>query len=143
MPAGVKFQKFAAYPYNGAVNLGSDTLKVMLTNTAPDFTNNGVYGDVSAGEVANGGGYTTGGITLTGVTSVQSGGLYKLIATGTPVWTGSGGGMGPFRYAIFYDSSASTKALIGSWDYGSSLTLAATNTFTLTLDVTNGILQNS
>ena len=142
MPAGAKFQKFAANKYNGGYALNSDTIKVLLTNSTPDLVNWGVYSDVT-GEVANGGGYLTGGIALTGVTSSQTAGLYKLISTGTPVWTGSGGGMGPFRYAIFYDSSGTTKVLIGSWDYGSSISLAATNTFTLTLDATNGILQDS
>jgi hypothetical protein len=42
-----------------------------------------------------------------------------------------------------YDSSASIKALIGWWDYGSSLVLTSTQTFTITLDSVNGVFQLS
>lgn len=135
-----KFNAFAAYMPNGAVNLSSDTVKFLLTNTAPTSTN-GVYSDISANELANGNGYTTGGASATLVSSTQSGGTYKYVASlPSPTWTATGT-MGPFRYTTAYDSSASTKALIGWWDYGSSLTLSSTNTFTVQLDATNGVFQ--
>ena len=135
-----KFQPFAAYMPNGSVNLGADTIKFLLTNTAPVATN-GVYTDLSATELANGNGYTTGGATATLVSSSQVGGTYKYIASlAAPTFTATGS-MGPFRYVVGYDSSASTKALLGWWDYGSSLTLSATNTFTVALDPTNVVFQ--
>ncbi len=135
-----KLNAFAAYLPNGAVNIASDTVKVMLTNTLPVATNS-VYGDISGNELGSGNGYITGGATVTVSASTQTGGTYKLVASvANPTWTATGA-MGPFRYAVMYDSSASTKALIGWWDYGSSLTLAATNTFTITLDGTNGVFQ--
>lgn len=125
---------------NGAVNLSSDTVKFLLTNTAPVSTN-GLYSDISATELANGNGYTTGGATATLTSSIQTSGTYKYIASlASPTWTATGS-MGPFRYVVAYDSSASTKALLGWWDYGSSLTLSSTNTFTVTLDGTNGVFQ--
>lgn len=142
MASGNKFNAFAAYMPNGAVNLASDTIKVMLTNTAPDATKS-VYSDISSNELGSGNGYTTGGATVTTVSSTQSGGTYKYVGSmANPTWTASGS-MGPFRYAVMYDSSASTKALIGWWDYGSPLTLSATQTFAITLDATNGVLQLS
>ena len=135
-----KFNAFAAYMPNGSVNIGSDTVKVMLTNTIPVSTNS-VYGDISANELGNGNGYTTGGATATLTSSTQSSGTYKYIASmASPTWTATGA-MGPFRYAVMYDSSAATKALIGWWDYGSPLTLANTNTFTINLDAVNGVFQ--
>lgn len=135
-----KLNAFAAEMPNGAVNLSSDTVKVMLTNTIPVATN-AIYSDISGNELGSGNGYTTGGASATLVSSSQSGGTYKYIASVTsPTWTATGS-MGPFRYAVMYDSSASIKALIGWWDYGSALTLAATNTFTITLDGTNGVFQ--
>ena len=39
----------------GVMNLTSDTIKVMLTNTPPVATNH-VYGDISGGELASGNG---------------------------------------------------------------------------------------
>jgi hypothetical protein len=137
-----KLNAFAAYMPNGAVNLASDTVKIMLTNTLPVAANS-VYGDISANELGNGNGYTTGGATVSLTSSTQSSGTYKYVASmANPTWTASGS-MGPFRYAVMYDSSAATKVLIGWWDYGSPLTLAATNTFTITLDAANGVFQLS
>ena len=140
MAAFNKLNAFAAYMPNGNVALAGDTLKAMLTNTAPVSTN-AVYGDISGNELANGSGYTTGGATVTTTSSTQTSGTYKFLASlANPTWTASGS-MGPFRYVVMYDSSAATKVLIGWWDYGSSLTLASTNTFTVTLDATNGVFQ--
>src|SRR6185312_3734510 len=136
-----KFNAFAAAMPNGGGNLSSDTIKFLLTNTLPVATNS-IYSDISATELANGTGYTTGGATATLTPRSQSSGTYKYIASlASPTWTASGS-MGPFRYVVAYDSTpASNKYLIGWWDYGSALTLAATNTFTVTLDGTNGVFQ--
>ena len=135
-----KFNSFAAYMPNGSVALAGDTLKVLLSNTVPIATN-AVYTDISGNELGSGNGYTTGGATVTTTSSTQTGGTYKYLASlANPTWTATGS-MGPFRYAVMYDSSAATKVLIGWWDYGSSLTLASTNTFTITLDATNGVFQ--
>lgn len=140
MAAFNKFNAFVAELAAGSVNLGSDTIKFLLTNTAPVATNS-VYTDISANELAAGGGYTTGGASATLVSSSQAGGTYKYIASlANPTWTATAS-MGPFRYAVAYSSSAAVKYLIGWWDYGSSLTLAATNQFVIALDATNGVLQ--
>jgi hypothetical protein len=133
-----KFNAFAANMPNGGVNLASDTLKVMLTNTAPVATNS-VYTDISGGEVANGNGYTTGGTAATLTSSSQTSGLYKLILQAV-TFTASGGSIGPLRYAVLYDT-AGAKDLIGWWDYGTSITLNSGDTFTVTFDAVNGVFQ--
>lgn len=118
----------------GATNYSSDTFKAMLTNTAPVATNH-VYGDISSNEVASGGGYTTGGATVTISSVTNSSGTETVVASAaSPTWTASGGGMGPFRYIVIYDSSATTKTLQCWADYGSSISLNGTNgdTFTIT-----------
>lgn len=58
------------------------------------------------------------------------------------VFTASGS-MGPFRYAILYDDTLTGDPLIGYWDYGSSITLASGETFTVDFDATTGVLQLS
>lgn len=134
-----KFNAFAAAMPNGGVNLSSDALKLMLSNTVPVATNS-IYSDISANELANGNGYTTGGAAVTVSSSTQTSGTYKLVCTAV-TFTATGS-MGPFEYTVLYDSTpASNKYLIGWWSYGSALTLNSGDTFTWTPDPTNGVFQ--
>lgn len=139
MAAFNKFQPFVANLANALFNFGSDTFKVALTDSAPTNTFS-QFSSIS--EIANGNGYTTGGATLTLTSSTQSGGTYKYIATApNPTWTASGGAIAQFRYVVIYDSTPANKYLVGYWDYGSEVNLSSGNTFTVTLDATNGVLQ--
>lgn len=133
-----KFQAFVEHVAEGVHNLGSNTLKVMLTNTAPVATNS-VKADLT--EISAGNGYTAGGNTPTISSSAQTSGTYKLVLADT-VFTASGGSIGPFRYAVLYNDTPTSPAdpLIGWYDYGSAVTLAATETFTVDFDATNGVL---
>jgi hypothetical protein len=132
-----KFQPFIEYAFEKAVNLGSDTLRVMLTNTAPT-SSNGLKGDLT--EISSGNGYTAGGTAATISSSAQTSGTYKLVLADV-VFTASGGAIGPFRYAVLYDDTSTSDVLIGFWDYGSSITLADGESFTVDYDGTNGVLQ--
>ena len=134
-----KFNAFVADVANKVHNLGADTLKILLSNTAPVATN-AVKSDIA--EISAGNGYAAGGLAVTGVTSSQSSGIYKLVSSGDPVLTATGS-VGPFRYAVLYNATAASGNLIGWWDYGSAVTLASGETFTVDLDQTNGILQLS
>lgn len=106
-----------------------DTLKVMLSNTAPNASTHAVRAD--AAEISAGNGYTSGGIDVQN-DGVESGGALTVTAVDV-VFTASGGSVGPFRYAILYNDTPTSPAdpLIGWWDYGSALTLADTETFTV------------
>ena len=115
----------------------SHVYKVHLTNTPPVATNT-VYGTPADLSTANG--YTAGGASVGTITGAQASGVFKFVAGGDPSWTASGGNIGPFQYAVLYNSTASGQPLIGWWDYGTALTLTSGNTFTVDLDQVNGIL---
>ena len=119
-------------------NLGSDTLKVALTNTAPTVATDTVWNTTVAPAPAAANGSSAGGNTITTTSSAQTTGTYKLVLADS-VFTASGGSIGPFRYVILYNSTAS-NAVIGYYDYGSSITLADTETFTVDFDAANGVL---
>lgn len=133
------FNKFNAFVENLAekvFDLGSDTLKVMLTNTAPVATNS-VKADLT--EIAAGNGYTAGGTAATISSSAQTSGTYKLVLADV-VFTASGGAFGPFRYAVLYDDTASSDQLIGYWDYGASITVYSGESFTTDFNASSGVL---
>lgn len=132
-----KFNSFVEAVCEKVHNLGADTLKIMLTNSAPLATNS-VKADLT--DIAAGNGYTAGGTAITITSSAQSSGTYKLVGNDV-VFTASGGSMATFRYAVLYNDTATNDELIGWWDYGSTVTLASGETFTVDLDATNGILQ--
>jgi hypothetical protein len=132
-----KFNCFVADVANKVHNLGADTLKVLLTNSAPSATNTQKS---NLTEISAGNGYSAGGATVTITASSQSGGTYKLVGNDVVI-TASGGSIGPFRYAVLYNDTSANDSLIGWWDYGSSATLNDTDTLTVDFDGTNGILQ--
>lgn len=138
MAAFNKFNCFVEDKAHKKHNLGSDTLKIMLTNSAPIATNT-VKANLT--EISAGNGYTAGGTAVTITASAQTSGTYKL--TGNDVVFTASGAVGPFRYAVLYNDTASNKELIGWWDYGSNVTLANGETFTVDLDQTNGILTST
>lgn len=142
MATVTKFHSFIEKVHEGVFNLGSDTIKVMLTADAPSLSWD-EKADVT-GELSTANGYTAGGATLTVTSSAQSSGLYTLIADDV-TWTASGGnlGSGSFRYAIFYDDTASGDPLLWYTDYGYLITVASGQTFTVDLDQTAGLYYAS
>lgn len=127
-----KYQPFQEKLAEG-INCGSDTWRVILSNTAPDVTDS-VQADAS--ELSTSGGYTANGNTCAVSSSTQTGGVYKLVLADPAAWTGSGGGF-TARYAILWNQTI--DALAGWWDYGSSQAVAAGETFTVDLDASNGV----
>lgn len=121
---------------DGVHDFDAHTFKVALTNSAPVNTNT-VLANIT--QISNGNGYTTGG-TATSMSTSTSSGTAKVTGTDV-VFTASGGSVGPFRYAVLYNDSPTSPAdpLMAWWDYGSSVTLADTETFTVDFDATNGI----
>lgn len=113
----------------GTAGSGADTCKVILSNAAPNAATHAVRADVTELSTANG--YTSGGSSIANV-GTRSTGTFTLAATDV-VFTASGGTIGPFRYAIIYNDTPTSPAdpLIAYYDYGSSITLNDTETFTV------------
>ena len=136
MAAYVKYQTALAN-ISEAANTGTDAWKLILSNTAPTVATDTTQ--ANATEIANGNGYTTGGVACTITSHAQTAGVYKLVlaAPVSPTWTASGAGF-TFRYVILWNSTQ--NQLYGYWDYGSSVVMNGTNgdTFTPTLDAANG-----
>jgi hypothetical protein len=138
MASFVKVNDFVEYAVE-AMNLGSDTLIVALSNTDPTAgTNvtadgNGVLANITQISYSN-----LSSRTLASVTSAQSSGTYKLGAADLTL-TASGGSVAAFRYVVIYNDTVTNDPVIGYYDYGSSLTLNDGDTFTIDIG-SNGIL---
>ena len=131
MASFVKFRQFvedlAAGVHTAALNADTDTLKIYLTNAAPDVDADAVKADLA--EITNENGYTA-PVDAQNAATISTG---TITVAGTDVViTASGGTVGPFRYVVLYNDTPTSPAdpLIGYWDYGSSITLQAGETFT-------------
>jgi hypothetical protein len=130
-----KFNSFVEAVAEKTHNLGSDTLTIALTAAAnaPVASNTQLsnltqiaYTNLSARAV-------------TTASSSQTSGTYKLVCNDL-VLTASGA-VATFRYVVLYNDTATNDELIAWWDYGSDVTLANGETFTIDFDGTNGVLQ--
>ena len=122
-----KFQVFVTDLGTGVHNLNTGTLNVYLSNAAPSASLDAVKADLA--EISTGNGYT--GPVDTQNTYAGSSGTGTL--TGTKVVITATGAVGPFRYVPLYNDTPTSPAdpLICWWDYGSSISLANDETFTI------------
>lgn len=125
-----KFQDFSEQLVRGVHDWDAHTFKIALTNTAPTATD-ASFSTTPHPAPAAANGYTAGG-TATTITIAETTGTTTVQGTQV-VFTAAGGNLGPFRYAILYNDTATAPAdaAIAWWDYGSSITLADTETFTV------------
>jgi hypothetical protein len=123
MAAFNQFNDFTEQLNRGVHNFGSNVYKVALTNTAPTAAQTS-WNTTNHPAPAAANGYTAGGPTVT-ITLSETAGLTTVQGNEVTI-TATAGGIGPFRYAILYNDSATSpsKAPVGWWDYGSSITLA-------------------
>lgn len=131
MATFTKINSFVENLAEGAINLGGTGLTVALTNTAHTSTWDELA-DLTQISYTN-----LSSRVLTVTTSAQTSGTYTLDCADL-VLTASGA-VGPFRYIYIYDDASTGDKLIGYYDYGSEVTLADTDTFTITFNA-SGVL---
>ena len=117
-----KFQPAIELMLEGG-NLGTETYALKLATAI-----NTTAGTIT--ETTNGGGYTTGGVAISVASAAQSGGTYTLTMTqpSNPIWTATTGFT--FQYVVLVGS---VSGPIGAWDYGSSQSVAAGETVSVTI----------
>ena len=119
------YNKFNAWAENmpEGANLGTDQFVIALTNTAPVATNS-VLADITQISYTN---LSSRNVTTTSAS--QTSGTFTLVLADL-VMTASGS-VGPFRYVVLFDDTVAGDPLVGWWDYGSSITMANGETFTV------------
>lgn len=121
-------------------DLGSDTLTIALSNTAPGAEGsnptadgNGVLANVTEVSYTN-----LSSRVISTAASAQTSGTYKLTLTDA-VLTASGA-VATFRYVYIYNDTATNDELVALYDHGSTVTMANGDTFTLDFDGSAGVL---
>jgi hypothetical protein len=129
-----KFNSFVEALAEKKHDLGADQLVVALTNAAnaPVATNT-VLANLTQISYTN-----LSSRNITTASSAQTSGTYKLTLTDL-ILTASGA-VATFRYVVIYNDTASNDELIGWYDYGSDVTLASGETFTVDFDGSAGAL---
>jgi hypothetical protein len=122
-----KFNDFSEQLVRGVHDFDANTFKVALASAAPSASDTQLSQITT--QLSTGGGYTSGGETTT-ITIAEVSGTTTVSGTEI-VWTGTGSGFGPFRYAVLYNDTAANDPLIAWFDYGSAISVGAGETFTL------------
>ena len=111
-------------------DLGADTIKVALCNAAnAPVATNAVLADLTTVSVAN-----LSPLTPTRTSSNQTGGTYSLVLQDLTMTASAA--VGPFRYVVLYNETATDDDLICWYDYGADITLNAGETLTLDFGAT-------
>lgn len=137
MATFVKFQDFAEQLGKGVHDLSADTIKVFLTNTAPNASTNDELADITQIAYTN----ISGGVAPTITKQYTEADGTGTFAADALVITASGA-VPTFQYYGLYNDTSTGDKLIGYWDHGSAVTLATSETFTITFgaDATMGTI---
>jgi hypothetical protein len=125
---------------NGAIDLDGHTFKAVLTNTAPSQSNHDELADIT--QIANGNGYTTGGVTLSSVTWAETGagtGIWQFSCADFS-WTASGGSIPDFRYVVIYSDTSTGDKLLAFVDYGGTVQITNGNSFAVDIQ-SSGVVR--
>jgi hypothetical protein len=132
MATFTKIDSFVENLAEKQIDLGGAGLTIALTNTAHTATWDELA-DLTEISYTN-----LSERVLTVTTSAQTSGTYKLVLADL-VLTATGA-VGPFRYIYIYDDGSTGDKLVAYFDYGSAVSLANGETFTIDFNHTTGAL---
>ena len=135
MATFVPFQSFIEALAEKKHDLGSDQLKVALTNVAPTAATGAQLSDIT--EIVNYANCSAREVTTS--SSEHTAGTYKLICADLELT--ATGDVGPFRYIVLYNDDATDDLLIAYWDRGNSITLMNGEKLDLDFDGVNGVVK--
>lgn len=127
------------YLMDGSFDLDTDTFTMALFTSASNAatTTLSILSEVT-NQVANGNGYTTGGQNLSAVTWAAGASARQLRLDATAnVWSASGGNIANVRYAVIYDNTHASDALLCQAALSTAqFTITDGNTLTVTPSAT-------
>lgn len=145
--AWVIHDKAKEYMGDGTIDLDGDTFKGILVTSSSNLATTSVNGYAAVtNELSTANGYTSGGLTLTSVTWVESAGTVTFDCADM-VWTASGGSI-VARLAGIYDDTVTTPVadpvLAHSLLDNSPADVTATDTNTFTIGIhANGVFATN
>jgi len=122
-----KFESFVEALLNGTHNFNAsgNVFEVYLSNATPSASADLLKADLA--EISTGNGYT-GAVDIQNAIS-RTGGTASVTAVDVVIT--ATGAVGPFRYVVVFNETATDDPLVCWWDYGSSISLANGETFTI------------
>ena len=121
-----KFQCFLKDFVDGKHDFTTATLKVALSSAANAPS---ASADVKLADITTIAAPAVDNATLTTSSSGWAAGAFTVVVADLTMT--ASGAVGPFRYVTVYNDTATNKELICFFDYGSEVTLASGDTFTL------------
>jgi hypothetical protein len=119
---------------NAGINFATHTFKARLMASGYVFNRltHLKWADVSASELAQANGYTTGGVTLSGVAVTEVDASNKVTVTWTnPSWTASGGSIGPTAGLMVIDDTDADDVIVMYIPFSPEQTQPSGGTFTV------------
>ena len=137
MATFVKFQDFKEQLGKGIHDLSADTIKLFLTNSAPNAATADELADITQIAYTN----IAGGVAPTVTNQYTEASGVGTFAADALVITASAA-VPTFQYYGLYNDTSTGDKLICYWDHGSAVTLATGETFTVTFgaDATMGTI---
>jgi len=129
-----KFHSFVEALAEKKHNLGSDTLTLFLTDTAPVATNT-VLANITQISYTN-----LSPRVVSVATSAQTNGTYQLRVSPLTL-TATGGAVQPFRYVGLYNDTATNDELIGWYDHGELVSMVDGDVFLVDFSESVSLLE--
>ena len=139
MAAYLKFNIFPVDLLNGVHNFGTHLIKVTLVNSPAPVATNTILANLTQTATTNfSGAAVIQSVTTISVNQTGAAGTGRVVPSSDNTWTATGT-TAAFQYVILWNDTPTgpVDPLIAWYDYGSSITLANTETFTTDFDNTN------